>query len=623
MKLNLSEPAKRSMQRIHHRLAYQHARWITTQPIKDRFWFRACRKIRRAFRWFLIYVRAIFSRAGEWLQKHRAIATVLYVAVGAVAMLVLAAVVIGAIGLVLVVPSEALQWIDGRPLQGSGEIAAVALTRLTIVVSFAASFLWCILPGSDRNVLLRSSSHNQRVRWFSFLRKPPKSQAVSIRYVLPIIVIVTTLAVVSIGGIFARLSHPFVAVVCGIVFFIATAWMVHRVGLRMMRKRSAVIWHLSTYEWLANGLAMMGLLSLILLASSEIVSVSEHLRWIGPIGFALANLQAVATGNYLALLPVLAVCMLVVAIGWWAGKDIGTWANRRKLIASRQLLNRAEVKPVADRPEEFADRLVQIQSGLNQTIESRQLQSREFWMRPFWLRRRHVWYWIIAGCMLILVVVFGGVKIMMDHYDQPVVIGHDRGSPTNQLTRMFWMPFVFVLLCTEAMALFDKAVSVPVRFLERPLSSWRYLWRVHREGIARLPIQLALSLPFSVLLFLGEPVGRNGELSTFTGWIGMLVASIALLLALRSLFASFHIMKSIYPIINRWIAEGLQAGLAILGFATFMMYIVGSGVVAAAEIRLATYQLIALGLNLFILLVFTAFALLRRRLENAGTVHNA
>ena len=82
-------------------------------------------------------------------------------------------------------------------------------------------------------------------------------------------------------------------------------------------------------------------------------------------------------------------------------------------------------------------------------------------------------------------------------------------------------------------------------------------------------------------------------------------------------------MKSIYPIINRWIAEGLQAGLAILGFATFMMYIVGSGVVAAAEIRLATYQLIALGLNLFMLLVFTVFALLRRRLENAGTVHNA
>ena len=612
MILELSEPAKRSMQRIHHRLAYQHVRWIATQPIKDRFWFRTCRKFRRAFRWLWIYIRAIFNKVAEWLQEYRVIATVLYVAVCTVAILLLAGLAVGTIGLTLVGPPEVLQWNpDGRRLQGLNEIAAVALTRLTIIVSIAVPFLWCILPGSDRNLLMRSSGHRQNAGAFSFLRKPPSSQAVSIRFVLSFIAIVATLAVVSACGIFAQLSHPLVAAAGGIVFFVATAWMSRRVGLRMMRKRSAVIWHLSVYELMAMGFAAAGMLSLILLASPEIVSVSRILRWLGPVGYAMDQLQAVATGNYLALLPVLAVCMLVVVVGWWAGKDLGTWANRRKLVASRRLLNRAEVKDVASRPKEFADRVLEIQSGLNQTIESRQLQSREFWLRPFWLRRRHVWYWIIAGCMLLLVIVFAGIKITMGQYQQEIVIGDDLRS-SDQLTRMFWMPFIFVLLCTELMALFDQETAIPVRFLERPLSSWRYLWRVHRGGIARLPIQLLLSLPFSVLLFLGEPVGRNGDLSTLVGWSGMLVASIAFLLAVRSLFASFHVMQSISAITNRWIAGGSQIGLAILAFAT-LMYIVGSGAVAAAEIRLATYQMIALGLNLLMLFVFAVFAVLRER----------
>lgn len=92
----------------------------------------------------------------------------------------------------------------------------------------------------------------------------------------------------------------------------------------------------------------------------------------------------------------------------------------------------------------------------------------------------------------------------------------------------------------------------------------------------------------------------------------MLVASIAFLLAVRSLFASFHVMQSISAITNRWIAGGSQIGLAILAFAT-LMYIVGSGAVAAAEIRLATYQMIALGLNLLMLFVFAVFAVLRER----------
>lgn len=618
MSLSFSEPARQSMRRVRHRLAYQHARWIATQPIKDRFWFRTCRKTRRVFRWFRIYIRAIFNRAGEWLRKFPLVASVLYATAWVVGVLLFAAVLVGACWLVLVGPSEMLQINpDRRPLEGSDEIATVALTRLTIVLSIAAPFLWCILPGSDRNVLLRSGGYQKRYGVFSFLRKPPSSQAVSVRYLLPAIGIVAALAVVSVCGIFARLSHPLVAAVGGIIFFVAFAWMVHRVGLRMMRKRSAVIWHGSVYEWLAMGLVMAGMFSLILLISPGIVLVSEYLRWLGPVGYALANLQAVAGGNYQALLPVTVLCTLVIAIGKWAEQDVGTWANRRKLVTSRRLLNRAEVKEVVGDPTENGDCLEQIQRGLNQTIESRQLLSRDFLVRPFWLRRRHVWYWIIAGCVLLLVIVFGGVKIMIDQYDQTAVIGHDRGSPITQLTRMFWMPFVFVLLSTEVMALFDQGIAVPVRFLERPLSSWQYFWRVHRGGIARLPIQLVLSLPFSVLLFLGEPVGVNGNLSTLTGWVGMLVSSLALLLTIRTLFACFHVMKSIYSIANRWIAEGAQIALAVIAFAT-IMYTAGSATVVAAEIRLSTYLLIALGLNLFMLLVFTALAVFRGRLEDAA-----
>ena len=618
MNLSFSAPAKQAMRRIRHRLEYQHVRWIATQPIKDQFWFRTCRKFRRVTRWFAIHVDAVCNKAADWLKNHATIASTFYVAAIIVALLLFSAAVIVALGLVTVGPSEVLQWNpDRRPLRGSDEVAAVALTRLTIIVSLVAPFLWCILPGSDRNVLLRSGGNKQGIRSLSFLRKPPASQAVSVRYLLPVMAVIASLAVVSAAGIFARLSHPLFAMIAGGVFFVAAAWTAYRVGLRMMRKRSAVIWHMSAYEWIAMGIAVAGLSSLILLAKPEIVSVSQYLRWLGPVGYAMANLQSVATGNYLALLPVLLVCMLMVAFGWWAGKDAGTWANRRKLVSSRRLLNRAEVNHVATTPKNDTDCLKQIQSGLNQAVESRQLRSRGFLIRPFWLRRRHNWYWIIAGCMSILVIAFAVVKFEMDQYEQIAVIGYEQNSPETQLTRMFGMPFVFVLLCTEIMALFDKAIAVPVSFLERPLSSWQYFWRVHRAGIARLPVQLLLSLPFFALLFLADPTGINGDLPTLTTCVGMLVASVAFLLTIRSLFASFHVLQSIRSITNRLFAEASQVGLAVLAFAT-LLYILGSATVAAGEIRLATYLLTALGINLFMLLVFAVIAVIRGRFEHAS-----
>lgn len=603
------------MRQIRHRLAYQHARWIATQPIKDRFWFRTCRKIRRVFRWIRIYVRAIFDQVAKWFQERPRLAFVLRMATYAVALLFSAVVIVGALWLALVGPSEILQWNpDRRPLQGAEEIAAVALTRVAIITTFATFFLWCILPGSDRNVLLRLNSNQQGMRRFAFLRKPAQGQAVSVHYLLPVVAVFATVAVSSLCGIFARLSHPFAAVVIGIVFFITTAWMVHRIGLRMMRKRSNLIWrmHMSAHEFMAFGFAFVGLFSLVLLATPSVVVLSQYLQWLGPVGYAMANLQSAAAGNYLSLIPVLVLSMLSAVIGWWSAKDAGTWANRRKLISSRRLVNRAEVKEVVNRPTEAADFHQQIQSGLNQTIESRQLQSRGCFAIPFWLQRRHCWYWIIGGCMLVMVLVFGGLKIFLDQYEQTQVVGGDRGSPIDRLTKMFWMPFVFVLLCTEAMALFDHMIAVPVRFLERPLSSCQYLWRVHREGILRLPFQLVLSLPFSVLLFFVYT--RNSPL---TEWGGMLAGSVAFLLAMRTLYASCYIMHSIRSISNRLIAEGSQILFSVFALATFAWF-TGSATVIGSEISLANYLYVALGINLFMLLVFSVYAISRRQKEQAA-----
>lgn len=600
MNLPADVPVK-PMTRIHHRLAYQHARWLLSQGAKDRFWFRTCRAIRRVFRNLWIFIRSVGQK-----PLVRTLSIILGVTIGIALAIII-------VGLIIALPSIMLQLNPGRrPLQGADETISVSLTRLTILVSLAIPVLWCAVPGTDRSIFSRPRSSVSCKRQFSYLRSPLVSLgAISVRVLLPIIILTAWLVAFALGGI---LYHSIVATTTGMVFLCALAWFVYRVALCWMRHRAAIIWHGSLFEWLLFVFLFALIFSVPMMAGSGIVTVSQYLKWLGPIGYAMASLQEIADGSFVSLLPILLLSGLCVWGGQWVAKDAGTWSNRRRLILSRRLSNRADVKDVdVDLPERDVFQK-QIEQGLHQAIGSRQFQTAAFYIKPFWLRRRQNWYWMIGGTMMLFVVLLGGMRILVDSYDPVATIGTSMTSPLNRLTTMFLIPFVFMLVCTEAMAMGDRWFSVPVEFRERPMSSMQLFWQAHCEGIARMPIQLLLALPFAALVLLGGTAQVDLTEKFFTA----LFAVFASLFALRTLLAGFQVFQSIQSITIYWVVQVLALVFFVSGMGPVLCMMMSATAMMTSEISPVAVQMAILAANVWALLLFSVFAFQRRKLERVA-----
>ena len=605
------------MKRIHRRLAIQHSRWLLRQPISERFWFRTFRVARRLVRCILLLIVAFVENTANWLANHRVAAICLQtIAIVITLCLVLTLLVLGC-GIIVVAPSAFLLLTpDRRPLAVDTEIL-VALTRLTLLVSCSIPFLWSILPGSTRRNV-REVNPPQGKRRYSFLRRPEsKRSAVTPRVWFPLVGGFIGLVMIALGGVLIRLEHWGIALACALLFTATFWWLVFRVGLRLMRHRARVIWHFTGFEYATGVFACLFAAALLTALSPVIVDLSRALTWLGPFGSAMGHLHRLWQGEIGSLLSLCAVCVFNVGAGWWISRDAASWANRRKLVEASHLLNRSEVEEKASSNRLTSDDLAaRIQRDLDQSIEASKFRSWHFYLRPNWIGRRKDWFCVLLVTLSLLTAGMMGIRILFtqfEHLFETVqTVGGPQGiSPQWQLIALLIVPFTFVLLGTETIAIFDQWKATSTRFHERPISPWQYFRKIHWDGISHLPIQLTLALPFTGLLY-GTP-----SLS----WTGLGIATlctIGCMFAVRTLVICLSISESIRAIGNRWLMSLLNGILFVSLLYSVPLLAAASVSVFRSDTSIGVLQFGILVANAVTFIMFLSIVRLRASHETAA-----
>ena len=595
--------------RIQRRLRLQHARWLLRQPTKDQFWFRFCRKSQRVVRQSCLRIEKLIGGAGEWLAKFplaRAIGIGLL-------WLAIVSLFLGAVGLVLgliAIASELLLAEPSRYQFKAGDAELVALTRLVVLGTFSIAWLLCMIPGTNRQSALLGPQQNPR-RLHLFCKPRVRCNAIEAKSLFWILIALFVFAVSGTCNALRATEHPIAGAVCAVIVILSTFFLIYRMGLRLMQYRAPVLLRHSAFEYGACLFGFMALASLIAVMTPSITHASRHLSLLGPLGFLLGEVHGVSQGSASSAIVLSATCLVFVALGWWVARDIDTFAARRRLVESRRLLmTSAAIAQSQDEPSKCSVESLVLRD-LSETVIGRRNRSWRFWLAPIWLRKRIVWFALATGCLVFFDTVIFCILSVVSGFDAAPVFGQAglreqaalQTTSGRQIVLLSLVPIALVLGGSEVIALLDRTQLQQHSFQSRPISTWRLLVEVHRDGVTRLPVQLLLALPFAVVPMMGSV--------SFVDLAKLLTLSMAVLLIMRTLMATLSVYLSIKSIANMWVSEALKCIIYVASVVTLVSMLVHPIVLVDSMVNYQGAQVVMALLNVAALSLFGTVAALR------------
>jgi hypothetical protein len=463
-----------------------------------------------------------------------------------------------AVGAIAVLPADLLLLKpDHREFASQSERLSVALTRWTVLTSFAILTLWCLLPGVARAVPLTIHRANIR-KPQSLIRKVKRARIKRAdRITLGCLVLgAAAVALSSLIGIVIRFPQPGLATLMSVVVCASIGWLVWRVGLRLLRHRARLIGPFSCWEYLWPAIAVLGAASIIPLASEQSIGLSAYLPLLGPLGWQLAALRDLGEGHVFGLIPLSGVVVTTAWLGWLVAKDAGSWTNRRKLIESQRLLLNAPIEPAAASQRlGHTELLARIRRDLDATMVGRRTRSWRFWLTPNWLRRYLRWYLLLVAMMLVFQAVLWPMHVVVASVDPVAAIGDLAVRPELSLIAMMAVPLAMLFSALEILALYDRVTATLNSAEARPVSTLGLLLEVHRDGLLRLPIQLILLSPLLPLAW------ASGSFADFEYQIPLV--GLGILLFVRTLAAMLMVICSLRPVMPGWARMSIDGALTI------------------------------------------------------------
>ncbi len=580
--------------RIRKRLAFQHARWSLSQPTRPRCFFDQRRRVCRQWR-----------RLRIWINRELQPVHPLFALVGIAIAVLAATMLLAAIVCVVVLPSAMLLLpLENHEFNNSSEQVAVALLRLTMLMSITIVFYWLRCPGGSRATVAATQRTRQRQRKYeSFIRKVrPRRPCLFERKIT--IAVLTVVAALAIAGSVIRLPHGLLAALHAVAAMMAIGWLVWRIGLRLMRIRSPLVGPLTIWDYLTMPTAVLGIFTLFAFSAPVTIRWSTYLSKLGPIGWLCGEIQSLGAGDF-ARVPLLILFITAAGmIGWIVAKDAGTWRQRRKLIESQRHL---QIRPATIEatgeclsPQELRRR---VGRGLDQTIIDRRCRSWRFWLTPIWLRRRWSWYVVTGVAILIFQVALIPIRLLIADIEPTTVIGGSARSPQEILTALAVVSLVLMFFAIECTALLDLWTARHYMFQQRPQSPITCWLETHREGLLRLPMQLILLLPFvPIAILVGTRLAIGGQL---------LFITIALLFLMRTVVATITVFAATLSTIRHWLSLTMHAVLGIAVYAACFAPLVIPVMMVRSPLPVANVPLGLSLANLAALLLFAFVCQLR------------
>lgn len=544
--------------RIQRRLRTQHARWLVRQPMFHSWWFRLQRRVGG----LLWKGKRKFFAAFNWFSAAPGI----YVLT--LALLLLALYAVQAISQSDTMASF-LRFLSSPDTAVNVRIMATLAVASTfwIVEMLAAVF------GAERSIGLNARyPRSQRMTLIRVLDRKSRFRLKVFRIQL---IAFTALSLLLLMVALASFSSSILAITMGTLATFATSWLIRKLGLRLMRIRLRAWGGFTIAE-------AMWLLSLMLIYATMLEAVSKSsptieaiFPWFGPSGWMHARLLAVAQGDWLAAFLIAIYSIVTVVTGNFLGRDVGTWANRRKLIESQRLaLTVKQAKPTDVSQPTESQLQDEIRRGRERTSD-----------KISWIPKRVLasLYQPIRGSAYVVgAFVFGAQLLVMWlestlHYGDDIDMTSANGIRVDVLMNtLLALPVVFVFCGLEWLMLFKRHTqSMPLN--SRLLTTWGHWHRVQLDFFVRLPKQVVCVAPFAFVWLIS-----TADASAIAGPI--VVALIGFGLFSRTLFASFNVVESINSV--AWLQALLRvvllyAGVASLLYGSSSLFVIGTETISS------------------------------------------
>ncbi len=566
-------PARDISDCLRRRLQQRYLRWLAQQPVENVFLSEGWRSFWRSYR----------RRANRFFQS-RPVVTLMYclAACGLLLILgVLSAVLIGLICCFL--PKVFFSAPDRVSFVDDSQRAAVALTRLTVFQSVALPLLFLWASQCFRNSV--------RLEIRDFYKKRDASQLIGYR--IGFIGFVVCSAAVSVA---ATLGHDGSAygAAASLIVTACLSWLAWAVGERMM----AIQWrpNVSSISSPVTTVCILTILLCLVPAVAglcygpAVLSVSQYLAWLGPLGWVNAQLFGVSHGQTQNLLPLGFFCVVAAYLGYLLDSSTRRWAFRRQLLSIYRT-REPRRDPLTSVPTDKQ----QVARELRQVISEGSWPTWKTLFCPRWLVGHATSLILTDGAMFALQLIFAGLVLFLESLEDGA------GQPLREklvLCALLSSVGGWNVLLLEGFAACLRDQAVLSEFAKRPVSPGVVWEEIQRDGLRFAPTQVLYSTPFVALTAVMAP-------EYFVR--SCIAVAVALLscFAIRTALAAGACYAALIANLREWLASWLQT-LGMFAGVILLMGIVGSAIAMGTE---PDSTLGVLAVNLFTQQITTLTAL--------------
>ena len=469
MKIVGPRPQKIS-HRLRRRLRQRYLRWLAMQPVGSiclsegwRTFWRSCRRRANAF-----------FRSRLVINSALCLAACGFLLVFAIAVIFVACAVRFLPALFFSAP-ENLSFAD--PTQR----AAVALTRLTVFQSafLPLLFLWASCCFRNASSLEARSCYKKysslslvgyRIGFFCFL-------ACSVA--------------VAVGATLGHGANCYAAA-ASLTVMGCVSWLAWTVGKRLM----AVRWPPRMSPAAPAAVACIFLILLYaavvgLCYGSGVLSISQYLKWLGPLGWVNGLLHGLSHGQTQNLLPLGTFCAVAAYTGYRLDGSTKSWAFRRRLLSIYRSQGPCPHQTTTTTGEQ------QVARDLRQALSGNGWPSWRSILYPRWMKGHVTFLFLLVGALFALQLVLAGLVLFLEAVES-------EAGPGQILNEKLMMYALLSSVCGWAVLLLEGFAACRnqanlLEFSRRPVSpgeTWRW---VQLDGLRLVPTQVFYAIPFVAL----------------------------------------------------------------------------------------------------------------------------
>lgn len=475
--VNSDPPFAPVQSRIWKRLRQRYARWLVQHPAEGccqskewRSFWRACRRRTTAF----------------FNQPVVRLVSIAVAVCGAVACVAVVLFVSGAV--IVHLPNIFFSPPKRHRFESHEQRALVGLTRLT-------TFQTVLIP-----LILLSASFRFRSRLSLEQRKfhRGRDRVPRLGWRIGLAAVLVCSLAVYVGATFDNWRSLWSAAVAALVFG-SLGWLVLGIGRWLTATR--LPGSLSHPETQAGTIVILSFLSLMpvpgVLYGPTVLTISQKLQWLGPMGALNRMLLNVHVGHFPSLAFLGLLCIAAGIAGSNLNRRADGWAFRRRLL----LRYRSEEPPHSN-IRKIESTIASAQQIARDVRQSLSITDWDSWSRNFgprWFASKITWLVLFGGTMLVFQAACYGLGVLLAPLDEIRVVGPTKMQSSRVL---IWSLAASVpgwsIIFLEWITIFTRDLP-ELDFRRRPVSPIEFWRDLEFSGLMSFPMYLLFAMPFVVI----------------------------------------------------------------------------------------------------------------------------